>query len=161
MKRAGFTMIELIFVIVILGILGAVAIPKLQGVKDDAQLANANENFCMNAKTRLLTYAAMHDGNISGFDVKTIFTGDKLPAGWTENSNTKLISGTNLVALGTTTAATTIDKNKYFATNAASNVKVIFTEGNTSVPFGCWVADKNYDGTTTLDTALADSDNYL
>ena len=36
MKRNAFTMIELIFVIVILGILASVAIPKLAGVQDDA-----------------------------------------------------------------------------------------------------------------------------
>lgn len=36
MKRAGFTMIELIFVIVILGILSAVALPKFIGVSDQA-----------------------------------------------------------------------------------------------------------------------------
>jgi len=37
MKRTGFTMIELIFVIVILGILSAVALPKFIGVSDQAK----------------------------------------------------------------------------------------------------------------------------
>jgi len=37
-KRAGFTMIELVFVIVILGILASVAIPKLAATRDDAEV---------------------------------------------------------------------------------------------------------------------------
>ncbi len=41
MKRSGFTMVELIFVIVILGILASVAIPKLAATRDDAKISKA------------------------------------------------------------------------------------------------------------------------
>ena len=44
MKRA-FTMIELIFVIVILGILSAIAIPRLAATRDDAEIAKAATNL--------------------------------------------------------------------------------------------------------------------
>jgi len=44
MKRA-FTIIELIFVIVILGILAAVAIPKFAATRDDAQVSKIAQNI--------------------------------------------------------------------------------------------------------------------
>ncbi|QKF64049.1 type II secretion system protein [Campylobacter corcagiensis] len=42
--KKGFTMIELIFVIVILGILSAVAIPRLAATRDDAEVSKAATN---------------------------------------------------------------------------------------------------------------------
>ena len=41
MKRTAFTMIELIFIIVILGILAAVAIPRLSATRKDANIAKS------------------------------------------------------------------------------------------------------------------------
>jgi general secretion pathway protein G len=40
-QRKAFTMVELVFVIVILGILASVAIPKLAATRDDAQIVKA------------------------------------------------------------------------------------------------------------------------
>ena len=54
-KRAAFTMIELIFVIVILGILAAVAIPKLAATRDDAQIS------------KIVTNITTAQGEISGY----------------------------------------------------------------------------------------------
>lgn len=44
MKRYGFSMIELTFVIVILGILAAIAIPRFAATRDDAQIAKGRSD---------------------------------------------------------------------------------------------------------------------
>ncbi len=50
-SRKAFTMIELIFVIVIIGILAAIAIPKLAATRDDAEISRivANEEMLLHA----------------------------------------------------------------------------------------------------------------
>jgi len=56
MLKNAFTMIELIFVIVILGILAAVAIPKLSATRDDAVIARASQSVST-AAMEIATYA--------------------------------------------------------------------------------------------------------
>nr|WP_275754690.1 type II secretion system protein [Sulfurimonas sp. SAG-AH-194-C21] len=55
-SKQAFTMIELIFVIVILGILAAVAIPKLAATRDDAEISKIAHNIMMGA-VEIASYA--------------------------------------------------------------------------------------------------------
>jgi len=78
MKRAGFTMIELIFVIVILGILAAVAIPKLAATRSDAEASKMVSNLATCVGDAGSAY--LKDGNFSTIssanDGATWTTGD-------------------------------------------------------------------------------------
>lgn len=70
--RNGFTMIELIFVIVILGILAVVIIPKLAATRDDARnsVFIANVGTCINdiATSYLATENNITVASIASFD---------------------------------------------------------------------------------------------
>ena len=63
MKKA-FTMIELIFVIVIIGILAAVAIPKLTASRDDAKASKELNNLSVYLND--ITTYYMATGDVSG-----------------------------------------------------------------------------------------------
>jgi general secretion pathway protein G len=86
--KKAFTMIELIFVIVILGILAAVAVPKLSATRNDALVSTevmgasqilknlgtqwaAQENWNnysvsnANASSKCFTFTATNDGNVT------------------------------------------------------------------------------------------------
>ena len=56
--RKGFTMIELIFVIVILGVLASVAIPRLAATRDDAELSKAATNITIAVSDMAAYYTA-------------------------------------------------------------------------------------------------------
>lgn len=64
MKRKAFTMVELIFVIVILGILAAVAVPKLSATRDDAKIAVLAQGI-MGGATEIAQYAVANEGIVS------------------------------------------------------------------------------------------------
>ena len=58
-SKKAFTMIELIFVIVILGILAAVAIPKLAATRSDAEVSKISQNI-MTGASEIASYAVSH-----------------------------------------------------------------------------------------------------
>ncbi|MDP3300741.1 MAG: type II secretion system protein [Sulfuricurvum sp.] len=82
MKRTAFTMIELVFVIVILGILAAVAIPRFAATRDDAQIAKGRSDVAAirsaivsERQTRLLKGESTYVSALHGLTSGVLFDG--------------------------------------------------------------------------------------
>jgi len=93
--KSAFTMVELIFVIVILGILASVAMPKLNATRDDAENVKISAGL-RNGTNEMITYMLAQgkvDSNFSKMS-KVLASLESSGLAMMQNYNMKLISGT-------------------------------------------------------------------
>ena len=124
--EAGFTLVELLVVMLILGLLAAIAIPSFFNQRDKAKDADAKESV-RTAQTAEETYATDNNGSYTGSDA----------AGVLENIESTLNSAPNAPVVTVTGGGTGYDVS---VTSATGNVFHIARDGNGNLTYDCTAA---------------------
>lgn len=113
-KYSGFTLIELVIVIIILGILAAVAVPQFIDLSGDAKTAAVAGVAGALSSANAINYASRKENVAKGVPVTTCasvvnaLAGSTLPTGYTTNATTVAVDATANCTLTYTPAGSTV-----------------------------------------------------
>jgi prepilin-type N-terminal cleavage/methylation domain-containing protein len=96
MKRRGFTLVELAIVIAILGILAMYAIPKYQGMVEEARTAQAKAQLGT-VRSALAIYYAKNSGKFPAQLTGSLFAEGNVPYVEATDANGNVVKSNNVV----------------------------------------------------------------
>ena len=126
--KKGFTMIELIFVIVILGILASVAIPRLAATREDAEISTTIANLRTLVSEASSYYVANGTFKPKGTDAK-----------WRDITNVPLRDSTKALVQGTTGTNTAA----YLSASGTNCIKIELKDREGTTPAHIAVSKEN------------------
>ena len=128
-KRDGFTLIELIVVMAIVGVLAAIMVPTIIGFMKDAKITSANQD----AKT-VYTAATSWLANISKSQDLSTYAGSVYSA-------TGIPADSSPIECTSSTSPKTSDLRDYLGSNIRGNITFICSSSGSSISFCLYSKD--------------------
>ena len=127
----GFSMIELLVVILVIGILAAIAIPSFLNQTSKANDASAKE-LVRSSETAAETYATDHSGDYGGMDVSALVAIEPTIATSSAGTVKAFLSGVSNVSSDTYTVTTTSASGNTYSITRTSDGTTVRTCTGTS-----------------------------